>query len=168
MKNLRAHQHWLPVMLWMGFIFVMSTEVGTASHTSRILGPLLKWLVPSISSEAIGIVHTLVRKGGHLTEYAVLALLGLRAVLRSQRGRNRAPSFFRSACLAALISAAYATTDEFHQSFVPGRTASGYDVAIDTTGAVAALAAAAGWRRIRRPAGPKKSSSSESKSHAGD
>jgi VanZ family protein len=133
----------------MCLIFVMSTGVGSSAHTSRIIGPLLKWLIPSISPEALELVHTLIRKGGHLTEYAVLALLVLRAEYRS-RPADRPPPFYRAAFLATLICAAYATTDEFHQSFVPGRGASAYDVAIDTTGGVAALAAAAGWRRLRR------------------
>src|SRR5476651_839744 len=72
---LRAHKHWLPVILWMGFIFVMSTELGSFAHTSRIIEPLLRWLYPGISAKTVDLVHLLIRKGGHLTEYAVLALL---------------------------------------------------------------------------------------------
>ncbi|MDI1321017.1 MAG: VanZ family protein, partial [bacterium] len=54
--------------------------------------------------------------------------------------------------LALLLAAVYAATDEFHQSFVPGRTASLGDVLIDITGAFVALAVAAAWQKWRMPA----------------
>jgi VanZ family protein len=145
---LRAHKHWLPVVLWMGFIFVMSTSLGSAEHTSMIIEPLLRWLNPDISPENIDLVHTLVRKGGHLTEYAVLALLTLRAVNISLR-TVQTGGWYKATGIALLVAAAYATTDEFHQSFVPGRTASVYDVMIDTSGAFVALTVAAVWRKLR-------------------
>jgi VanZ family protein len=137
----------------MGVIFTMSTSVGSAAHTSRILEPFLRWLIPSITPEAIYLAHTVVRKGGHLSEYAVLALLTLRAALRSAPAGS-APRFYRSVALAGLVAAAYAATDEFHQSFVPGRTASIYDVGIDTTGAVLALTVVILWRKLRSPTSP--------------
>lgn len=149
---LRAHKHWLAVILWMGFIFVMSTELGSSAHTSRIIEPLLRWLNPQISAETIDLVHTLGRKGGHLTEYAVLALLTLRATNTSMRA-GRTGGWHKAAAIALLVAAAYAATDEFHQSFVPERTASVYDVLIDTTGAVVALTAASVWRKLRRSDG---------------
>jgi len=150
---LRSHKHWLPVILWMGFIFIMSTDLGSAEHTSRIIEPLLRWLNPEISPAAIDLVHTLVRKGGHLTEYAILALLVLRAAGISLRTR-RAVNDWRAVGIALLVAAVYAATDEFHQSFVPGRTASVYDVLIDTTGAFIALAVVLLWRKLREQPAP--------------
>lgn len=143
---LRTHQHWLPVVLWMGFIFVMSTDLGAFEHTSRIIEPLLRWLYPGISPEAVGLVHLLIRKGGHFSEYAVLALLVRRAA-----GLSLPPGStgLKVAGLALLVAAAYAATDELHQSFVPGRTASLVDVLIDTSGAFAALAVASLWKGRR-------------------
>ncbi len=133
----------------MGFIFAMSTDLGSAAHTAWFLVPLLKWLNPAISNEAIALIHTLVRKAAHLTEYAILALLVLRAAARS-RGTVH-DNFYRAASVALLVSATYAALDEFHQSFVPGRTASAYDVLIDTSGATAALVAAMIARKLRHP-----------------
>jgi len=145
-------KYWLPVLLWMGVIFVMSTDLGGAEHTSRIIEPILRWLNPQVTAETIERVHFLVRKGGHLTEYAVLALLVRRAFFqtRTDGGGNGA----RILALTLLVTAAYAATDEFHQSFVPGRTAAVGDVLIDTSGGLIALTAATLWRiaRPKRPA----------------
>ncbi len=141
MRN--ALKPWLPVILWMGFIFGLSTDLGSFEHTSRFIGPFLRWLNPEISAEAVRQVQFIIRKAGHFTEYAILALLILRALRRSQPER----SFLQTAAIALLVATAYAATDEYHQSFVPGRTAAVGDVLIDGAGAVTALALAAGWRR---------------------
>ncbi len=140
---LRAHKHWLPVILWMGFIFGLSTDLGSFEHTSRFIGPFLRWLNPEISAEAVRQVQFIIRKTGHFTEYAILALLVLRALRLSKPER----SFLQTAFIALLVAAAYAATDEFHQSFVPSRGASVYDVLIDASGAFTALALAALRRR---------------------
>ena len=68
----------------------------------------------------LGTWDTVLRKGAHVTEYAILGLLLLRAV-----GRELP---------ALLIGVAYAITDEVHQHFVQGRHASPVDVAIDSAG----------------------------------
>lgn len=137
---LRACKAWLPVLFWMGFIFTMSTDLGSADHTSRLIGPLLHWLLPHASAETVDQLHFLTRKGGHLTEYAILALLLRRAI---------GSDGLKSLGLAWLIAAAYAVTDEFHQSLVPGRTPALGDVLIDTSGAFMALALSAAWQRLR-------------------
>jgi len=139
---------WGPVILWMGIIFMVSTDLGSAEHTSRIIEPLLRWLFPAISEATIGFVHMLIRKGAHFTEYAILALLVLRTAQLPANARPTARDF-RAAGFALLISALYAATDEFHQSFVPARTASLRDVMIDSSGAFAALAVALLWRYLR-------------------
>jgi len=151
---LRAQKHWLPVVLWMGFIFAMSTSLGTAENTSRFIEPLLRWLMPHSPPETIAFAHFLIRKCGHFSEYAVLALLLWRAA-----GITLKPSsptgILRVAGVALLVATAYAATDEFHQCFVPGRTPSLGDVLIDASGALAALAVVTLWRGRRRQAGCK-------------
>lgn len=79
-------------------------------------------------------MQLLVRKAAHLTEYAVLAVLMLRAVRGKISGELKVQAF-----QVLLVCAAYAALDEFHQSFVISRTASPIDVAIDTCGAGAGL-----------------------------
>ena len=134
---------WLPVVLWMGVIFIASSDAGSFEHSSRFIVPLLHWLFPSASTETIGLMHHFLRKAGHFSEYAILALLALRA-LRLSRPERR---FLNAVLLALLVTAGYAATDEYHQSFVPGRTAAAGDVLIDTAGAVTALAVVTLWRR---------------------
>ena len=131
---LRTHRHWLPVALWMGVIFALSTDLGSAEQTSYIIRPLILWLVPTASPEAVDRIQFLMRKCAHLAEYAVLAMLILRGIRISCLSTPK-PWSWRQAGLALLIAAAYAATDEWHQSFVPSRTADLGDVLIDSTGA---------------------------------
>ena len=127
-------KYWLPVLLWMIFIFVGSTDLMSAEHTSRFLVPFLRWLAPDISDAAVATIQLFIRKCAHLAEYAILAAFLLRALRKSQERLARA------AASAFILAAIYAAFDEFHQSSVPSRTASPYDVAIDTAGALAGLA----------------------------
>jgi VanZ family protein len=144
---MRVFKLWLPVTLWMGLIFVMSTDVGSATQTSRIIEPLVLWIKPNASQEQFELVHFLVRKLGHLSEYAVLALLLLRAIRRSQCSTSHKWSW-RAAGFALLVAAAYAATDEWHQSFIPGRTAALTDVLIDSSGALIGLALGFFWQML--------------------
>jgi len=127
-------RRWLPVVAWTGFIFVGSTDAFSSAHTSRILGPLLRWLFPGLTEPALDLAVLLIRKAAHLTEYAVLAGLWWRALRRPVRQDPR-PWAWRPAGLALLACALSAGADELHQSFTATRTASGWDVLLDTAGA---------------------------------
>ena len=120
----------MPVIAWMIVIYIASTDLLSAAHTSRFIGPFLRWFVPDISDATVRTVQVFVRKGGHLTEYAILAMLLCRA-LRAHFHR-----FVSIATIAFVVSAIYAAFDEFHQTFVSSRTGSPWDVVIDCTGAV--------------------------------
>ena len=113
MRTSRALTHWLPVLLWAALIFAFSS-------------------IPSLSS-GLGVWDTVLRKGAHMTEYAVLAFLLARALA------SEAPAF-----VAGLL---YAASDELHQSFVRGRHSSPVDVAIDAVGLTAGILA---WRHERK------------------
>lgn len=106
----------------------------SAAHTSRIIEPLLRWVYPPISAEALETAHFYVRKAAHLTEYAILAILLSRALVA-----GKAPLDGKTAVLVLTGAALYAASDEFHQSFVPSRGASLHDVGIDATGATLGL-----------------------------
>ena len=137
-------KYWLPPVIWMALIITLSSDVGSAEHTEHWLVPLLRLLGPWATPTQIDAVHGLVRKGGHLSEYALLASLWYRAFAR---GRQIAP---RSAAATAFaISVVWAALDEARQSLVPSRTASAKDVAIDGIGALLAmLIATLGWRMM--------------------
>jgi VanZ family protein len=109
----RALTVWLPVAVWAGVIFALSS-------------------IPSLST-GLGTWDTILRKGAHATEYAVLGVLLLRALERPR--------------LAFAAAVAYAATDELHQHFVYGRHGSPVDVGIDAAGALAGVLL---LRRVRR------------------
>jgi len=75
------------------------------------------------------------RKLGHFTEYAILALLAARAFRTSSRQLLSQRWFW----VSLLLVIVYSLSDEFHQSFVPTRTSSIYDSMIDTFGGFTAL-----------------------------
>ena len=131
----RFLRYWLPPILWVVVILVASTDLMSAQHTSRFIGPFLRWLVPDIGPEAVLQVQLVVRKTAHVLEYALLAMLLLRA-FRAGQGSVRWSHIGRAVAVAALCAA----TDEFHQSFVASRTGSPADVLIDISGAIAGVA----------------------------
>src|SRR6266576_6601073 len=129
-------KYWLPLFIWLGVIFVGSTEVMSAEQTSRFLVPFLRWLDPQISFATIAAIQLALRKLGHITEYAILAMLLWRGMRHGTRLQAKMSILFLLAWLAAAI---FAVTDEFHQSFVPSRTASPVDVMIDICRAMIVL-----------------------------
>jgi VanZ family protein len=126
-------KNWLPAIAWACLISFLSTDVFSSEHTSRFIIPLLHLLIPQASAETLEVMHAIIRKSAHLTEYFILGVLLHRALRGDERGWK-----LRWALWAIAIAAAYASLDEFHQSFVPSRTASPWDALIDTVGAFAA------------------------------
>jgi VanZ family protein len=133
---------WVPPIAWMGVVLWLSSDAGSAEQTGRLLAPVLTWLLPGATPLQRDAVHALARKAAHLTEYATLAALWFRALVGGNGWSARA-----AAWAALAISVALAGTDEAHQSFFVSRTASLGDVALDSTGALAAvLVSRRGWR----------------------
>jgi VanZ family protein len=110
---------WIPVLAWMAVIFLFSNQAHSGDLTKEYLGD---YNVP-------------VRKLAHAFEYALLCLLARRALGQSGGLFARHPNIF-----AIMLSALYALSDEYHQSFVPGRSATITDAGVDTLGAFFALA----------------------------
>jgi hypothetical protein len=113
---------WGPALLWMAIIFLSSAT-------------------PSRELPRFGSLDVVVKKGGHMLGYAILALAYRRGLGWKM---NRSPAAWALAVLYALL-------DEFHQSFVPGRHPSLVDALLFDAGG-AALALWLGWAlsRIRR------------------
>ncbi len=130
--------YWSPLLVWMLIIFSASGDGMSFQHSSRIIGPLVHWLLPHLSDEAVHASVVFARKCAHVTEYAVLALLIWRAL---RRPPEPTVSSWRwsEAGLALALAALYAASDEFHQAFVPSRQASVWDVLLDTAGAAFGL-----------------------------
>jgi VanZ family protein len=142
----RFLKNWLPVMVWVGVIFLGSTDLMSAEHTSRFIVPFLRWLKPDISAETLASIHFIVRKCTHVGEYAILALLLLRAATLMPNSKRSIPILYLSVWGVCLIVAA---TDEFHQAFVASRGASVQDIMIDSSGAVLGLVIASIFRMSR-------------------
>src|SRR3989442_6877169 len=77
-------KYWLPLLVWLGVIFLGSTSLMSAEHTSRLIVPILLWLKPGMSPKTIWIILVIMRKCAHVSEYAILALLLWRALRRSE------------------------------------------------------------------------------------
>jgi VanZ family protein len=123
---------WLPVAIGIAVIMMESTEYLGADHTT---GPL-RWLFESIfgrvNNDTWDIVHHYVRKSGHFLGYGAMGLLWLRAWWMTLP-RSR---FLPDALLALLGTALVASCDEWHQTFLPNRTGSVWDVLLDCCGAI--------------------------------
>lgn len=135
-----------PLIVWMAAIFFASTDVLSGSKTASVIEPLLRRFFPHITSQRLELIHLLVRKLAHLSEYGVLAVLAARAFSTSRHSLLRLRWFAASLVLISL----YALSDEYHQSFASSRTASIYDSLIDMAGGLTALLVIALWKKARR------------------
>ena len=139
MKNTLSR--YLPLIVWLAFISFASSDNFNAGNTSRIIGPLILWLFPNTSPETLEVVHYITRKIAHFTEYAILGFLAARAFRTSPHPAIKQRWFL--ICVALVV--VYALLDEYHQSFVPSRTASIFDSVIDMSGGLVALIIV--WKR---------------------
>ncbi len=129
-------KYWLALPIWLSVIFVGSTNLMSAEHTSRFVVPFLLWLKPGMSPHTIWVILVLMRKCAHVTEYAVLALLLSRALRSIPILRAKMLMVFGAVVLGCAL---FAATDEFHQTFVRSRTPSVRDVLLDIAGAILGL-----------------------------
>jgi VanZ family protein len=134
--------YWLPLLIWLGMMFVGSTNLMSSEHTSHYLVPFLLWLNPGISPNTMWIILVVVRKCAHVTEYAILAFLMWRALRSFPALRTKATMCFGAVLLGCAF---FATSDEFHQTFVKSRTPSVRDVCLDIAGALVGLLIAASF-----------------------
>jgi len=126
-------KNWLPAIAWACLISSLSTDTFSGEHTSVFIIPVLRWMFPHASAETLEWMHAVIRKMAHLTEYFILSIF----LLHGLRGKDSEWKL-RLAIWAVVIAGGYAALDEFHQSFVPSRGPSVWDVLLDTTGAAVA------------------------------
>lgn len=137
MKKSTVAIAWLPVLVWMGVIFWFSHQPGDVSGASS------GWIVDLISSGIARMMpfiefdedlfHFLFRKGAHFGVYAVLGVLCVRAFQISGYSGKRGLVY------GWILATLYAGTDEFHQTFIPGRSGEVTDVIIDSAGAITGI-----------------------------
>jgi len=132
-------------VLWMGMIFLFSTDVGSYDNVGGFLQPLLLSIIPDLTPAQIDRLSVAIRKTAHLTEYFILSIFWGRALAPRIAPQNA------SVLGAIALCGAWAALDEYHQSFVPSRTASIVDVGIDLLGVLLGQIpgiVAAQWRRL--------------------
>jgi VanZ family protein len=148
LDKMRWLKLWWPALLWAVVISLLSTDLFTAENTGHFIVPILHWMFPQASVETLDFMHYMIRKSAHFVEYFVLSLLILRGI---RAGRHSTRLAWALAAIA--LVGGYAALDEYHQSFVPGRTAAVADVVLDTSGGIAAQVIAALvmlWGDVRR------------------
>lgn len=129
-KKNRIIFSWILLVIWMIFIFYMSAQPDDISNSqSGFVIKLLQSIGIDSSGNNIGLLTTIVRKGAHFSEYAILGLLSYN-VMKNYFTKKRAR------IVAVLIVFFYACSDEFHQLFVSGRAGKITDVIIDTSGGI--------------------------------
>lgn len=133
---------WSAVALWMILIFCFSAQ--DASQSSDTSGTFARFLARLVNSNFDSLNNTdqtlllskcqfAVRKAAHFSVYGFLGILTFTAVRISK---------FRFCYIAApLICLAYASSDELHQYFVPGRSCELRDVCIDFSGSLCGMLA---------------------------
>ena len=121
-------------LIWMAVIFSFSAQDG--SHSGALSSSIAHWLIaglPGGKELSAQTIVLIIRKGAHMTEYAILAILlfnsfGFQTLLKRRLWRS------------AVIAVVYAMTDEAHQLLVAGRAGQLKDVVIDSAGVIAGLA----------------------------
>ena len=131
-NTVQVIKSWMPAVLWIGCIFLLSTGFFSADHTYRILAPILRFFMPQISAAEIITIHFLIRKAAHLTEYCIASLL----LFHSFHGTMRSDKLWWWVFYSLIIIVFIAAADEYHQSFVASRTSSIIDVVIDLSGGI--------------------------------
>lgn len=137
---------WIFVILWAGLIFFMSSMdtnesngkskiiindvVEKSVETTNVLGITDKHPTENKMEQVIEKLNYPLRKAAHASEYFIFTILILIALINSGVKGNK------KFIIALVICFIYACTDEYHQTFVNGRTGQFSDTLIDTIGGI--------------------------------
>jgi len=128
---------WIPSLIWMGVIAVESTAWLSASNTGRFLYPICHYLF-GVTREHFPVWNFYVRKTGHFVGYFTMSFLLFRSWRAMLPQFGRGPWALRWSWVAWLMTTFIASMDEWHQTFIPGRTGTVHDVILDSSAAVVA------------------------------
>ena len=110
-----------------------STAAFGADRTTHPLRWLVQLLFGRLNDNTWDLIHLCIRKSGHFLGYGALGLAWLRAWWMSLEGSRFLVDFL----LALVGTALVASCDEWHQTFLPNRAGSPWDVLLDCCGALA-------------------------------
>lgn len=131
--NKRKVFKWLILIIWLGVIFAFSHQANSGEITKNIIADTIEVKVEQKTEPTLDIINFIVRKGAHISEYIVLTLIIFS--LASEYTKNNKKIII----IGLLGCILFAAGDEFHQYFIPGRSALVTDVLIDFIGAIIAL-----------------------------
>ncbi len=116
------------MIVWMAFIFYMSSKNGNDSNEmSNVVINTLRYMGIDENRTLQSILTFLVRKSAHILEYCILAWF----IFNVAKEYN---NLIASSVFTLILSVLYATTDEIHQLYIPGRSGKMTDVLIDSIG----------------------------------
>ncbi len=136
---------WLPLLLWTALVWLLGSDYFSSTQTSRIIGPLIDWLLPDILPRDRADLLGWLRLTAHPTVYGVEALLAWRALRRSF------PSLALGRLAPVVLGASVllASADEIRQAGSRVRGGSPLGVGLDLLGILAAIALLIALERIR-------------------
>ena len=134
MKKLK---YFIPAIIWMLFIFIMSHTNGNSSSSQS---NFIAEIILKVINIDYNTLTFLIRKAAHMGEYALLLFFIYYAFKKST-------TYKYIFSLSLLVTFLYACSDEFHQLFIPGRSGQLKDVLIDTIGGLFMLLVIYLWQR---------------------
>ncbi len=130
-----AIRYWLPPILWTAVIFAASSASFSSTQSAPWLATIVRSILGhSLSPDLFEALHIAIRKAGHLIEYGILGAL----LYRAFRAEDRTRWNLRWAIFGVAVATIIAALDEWHQMYVPSRTSSPMDMAVDSLGAMVA------------------------------
>lgn len=138
--------------MWIGLITFESTDYLSARNTASMLYDVLTRIFGEVDFHDFLYWHHYARKTGHVLGYGILALLLLRGWRLTLAWTSS--WHWRSAIFAWLGTAFVASLDEWHQSFIPSRTGTPWDVVLDSCAGLMFLLLAYLWMRRAQPNAP--------------
>lgn len=138
-------RRWTVALGWMGVILALSTETFSFRTTLSLVEAVLVRVMPAEAATDAARMNAQARTGAHVLEYAVLAMLLVRALTTGRRGGGRGAG--RAVAIALAVCIAWAVVDEGLQARAPARRGTVTDVALDAAGGVLGIAV---WIAVTR------------------
>jgi VanZ family protein len=130
---------WIPAAICTLLILISSSDTFSSDNTSSVLRPFAEWIFGPFANHTWCKLLYDFRKTAHFFAYGFVSVVFFRAwrmTFRLSRSYSAVTASLRAAAVALLSTLALSSADEFHQSFLPKRTGSPFDVLLDMCGAV--------------------------------
>ncbi|HEV2117396.1 MAG TPA: VanZ family protein [Terriglobales bacterium] len=143
-------REWTAAILWLILIAIESTPWLSSQNTGHVLYQMLVSVFGSINVSGVSVANAVLRKVGHVTGYGILSWLLFRAWRVTLGSFRDAAWALPWSVIAFFMTAAVASLDEWHQTFLPSRTGTIHDVYLDSAAALAVQVLLFAFLRKRR------------------